>query len=1318
MWTSRPSPASGGLRYRLAIVLGLCISFACGAESRKPPQLLAVVPHQVSRLLEARVLLEGEHFRPYARVSLSGDAPPRVDPVFQVLLGETPLPPERVTWIDATRIEISIAAAYPLGTYDVTVIAPDGRRAALVDGLEVSDEPYGLRVSIENARGGAGQPVPPQTFVAGSDLSLFAVLRGGDEQFAGDVAVSWRSLVDLGPLDPGPAASSMVSLRRAGDTQIAAEHPIALDALTGTLTVVAGPAVALSLEDAPGGSGNPVVDSTLTTDERLSLFAIARDAFGNFVEDASGSFSFAGSLVDVAQVDGSSVQRELSLPGAASVRFDHPTLGSVSLTLEIDPGRAAQLAIEPDAVRLSADDAALDFGVAALDADGNATEDWGELTWSIAEGAISSIDPNTGRFDPTAAGRGRVRVDSSHGAFDETGDVDVIPGQVATLAVQLPAPPLSADDPAVVISAVARDADGNLTTDVGTLTWSVASGGISSIDPVSGLFDPTIAGVGRLGVESSLGAVGQSAPLTVVAGRAVSLDVAPSTLTLSADDAAVDFSAAGVDADGNLTADLGTLSWSIASGPIGSLNAATGRFDPTTAGSGVVSVQSSHGPSDSAAPVVVTAGRAASFSITPPTATLSADDAPVDFAAAALDADGNATTDLGTLTWSVASGPIGSLNAATGHFDPTTAGTGRLQAVSSHGASAQTGDVVVTPGRVAQLGISPNALSVSADAAARDFVASGVDADGNATSDLGTLSWSIESGGIGNLNATTGHFDPVVAGSGSLRVQSSHGPFRVSGSVVVTPGRAVLLDVTPDTATTYVPGGPSLAFSASGRDADGNVTGDLGTLSWSIASGALSSLNAQSGLLTPTSEGLGRVRATSSYGLFDDSGSIEIAGAVAPLGVDPLGDGSSFAQVVAFDGQVFLGPSAEGGHVARSSGDGSPFETAPLSFESMDGLDNDASPPFASIGFSGCNSNTLECGPDNENGRGEFGAGTLAGSEWLALSGARSSGDLEFVYLAPAGVYPPEFRPVDIKDALGPQTRGTSAMHFFGDRLYLGFPDTGGSRPYFVTLVSAPPSGGLDASEGSDVINLEGRDMPDLVLPNHAMIDVIADFANRLYLANAGGWMRSTVERPRPYDNFPEDWAITTPSASAYSARTSVTTTKTADLLPSDRAVPAMAEFAGWFYAARNTTSGPQLWGCNPAVSGGADCEPGDWRLCAVNTSGDLQLSQFNDADNAFVSLLAATDTALYVGFDNATDGVVAFRSTVPGACLASDFEGDLGCSAADAPGACSGVGGNGLGQGLTQFFSARSAPLGADVALFVTAGNGSGPVHAYRFLP
>lgn len=410
-------------------------------------------------------------------------------------------------------------------------------------------------------------------------------------------------------------------------------------------------------------------------------------------------------------------------------------------------------------------------------------------------------------------------------------------------------------------------------------------------------------------------------------------------------------------------------------------------------------------------------------------------------------------------------------------------------------------------------------------------------------------------------------------------------------------------------------------------------------------------------------------------------------GGIDLVAEDPFGDGTAVAHLFSYRGWIHLGPSRHGDRLLRLDPDGGgelEEVTIALPRDDNGNSSRNLSPaPFSSIGYTGC-APGIDCGPDDEDGAGLFAPAALGDDEVLIAGGARSAGDVDYVYASLDRGSALAFRYADLSAATGPSSRGFSALHGFAGRVYLGLPDTGGARPYLLALLRAPAAApGLDAADGTDVLDLRAHDMPGLATDGNALVDAIADFAGNLYLANAGGWMRSTVAAPRPYDQAPSDWADAAPSAAEYLDVDPVTTSKTADLQPADRAVPALAVHQGRLYAARNTTSGPQLWSCDPAAAPPASaCDPDDW--AAIGGPGE---------GSAAVSLLVATGAALYVGFDDA-GGFRLLR-----AAGAADFE-----EVVDP----------GLGDpALTRLFSA-TAVAGADT-LYLVAGDGERPLVLVR---
>jgi len=335
----------------------------------------------------------------------------------------------------------------------------------------------------------------------------------------------------------------------------------------------------------------------------------------------------------------------------------------------------------------------------------------------------------------------------------------------------------------LVVYAVLRAADGSFVADV-AVRWSVEGGaGSDGAEPGTSLRLP-LDKLGDLTVQASYGDLSaQAGPIHVVPGHARALGIVPNTLSLRTSDLPRTFKVTGFDALGNPTTDVGVLSWRIESGAFGAFHAASATLTPRMLGSGRISVSSGYGPKAVSGLIEVQPGAAAELTIQPNTLSLSSDDAPAHFTVTAYDALGNATTELGELSWSIASGSISAVYAD-GTFDPLRTGTGTVAVMSSHGASAESGVIEVRPGRAKTLVVTPSTWSGSVGDAPVTFSVTGAqDAAGNNTTDLGEVSYAIGSGSIGDIDPVSGVLTPKVAGDGKVSATSSYGASGLSGTV-------------------------------------------------------------------------------------------------------------------------------------------------------------------------------------------------------------------------------------------------------------------------------------------------------------------------------------------------------------------------------------------------------------------------------------------------------------------------------------------------------------------------------------------------------
>jgi hypothetical protein len=439
------------------------------------------------------------------------------------------------------------------------------------------------------------------------------------------------------------------------------------------------------------------------------------------------------------------------------------------------------------------------------------------------------------------------------------------------------------------------------------------------------------------------------------------------------------------------------------------------------------------------------------------------------------------------------------------------------------------------------------------------------------------------------------------------------------------------------------------------------------------------------------------------------------------LAFDPFQDGTSFAHVAGYRGQVWLGPNRDGTRLARLNPDGSGREVLPFTIH-RDIVDtgrkhrnkvwsvNGASGTYGSLGFPDCNpdSSISPCGPDNDDGRGLFTSLVVNGEEWLVAGAGRSGGEVGYVYLTRDPAPALAFSYVDVSARLGAKTSGFSAAQAIGGRVYLGFPDDGGSRPYGVALNVLPSPPGLDVSTTAQAVDLQLHDafaVTGTGLSSTSLVDAFAELNDRLYVFNQGGCLAAKTATPVSRADF----ANCSPSSSSYVGSASLSPSGLANLEPREKAWPQVAAWNGRLYAIRNTPSVAQLWRCDPAASASGDalvCEPSEWSLAASFSIAD------DDAVDPRAALLVATPRYLYLGLEY-SGGVRLYRADVS-PTQPSDFRGRNGCTVGTT--GCEGLGGNGLGFSGTRFLDAKGLTFGGETNLYFTVREGSsGPVRLFR---
>jgi hypothetical protein len=215
------------------------------------------------------------------------------------------------------------------------------------------------KVRVENAADGSGTTLANQNITSGTSITVYAVTRDVYDNFVTNIGASTWALTSITggvvPTDlvPGPDRRSATFTGRMTGTAVISTTSDTLTAVpTGILTIVnAGTASQIRIESAANGTGTPITARTITSGSGLSVYAIGRDAAGNFISNlAADAWSLqnkTGGVVDgdlVASADKKAATFTGKLLGTAQVRA---TKGSLATTnsgvLAVVAGAAATI---------------------------------------------------------------------------------------------------------------------------------------------------------------------------------------------------------------------------------------------------------------------------------------------------------------------------------------------------------------------------------------------------------------------------------------------------------------------------------------------------------------------------------------------------------------------------------------------------------------------------------------------------------------------------------------------------------------------------------------------------------------------------------------------------------------------------------------------------------------------------------------------------------------------------------------------------------------------------------------------------------------
>jgi len=480
---------------------------------------------------------------------------------------------------------------------------------------------------------------------------------------------------------------------------------------------------------------------------------------------------------------------------------------SGSADVSITQGAVATVAISPTTASLGAGGSTT-FTATAKDACNNAVAG-ASFSFGTTPGA-GSITQGGVYTAPCSPGTYNSAVTVSSGGINASASVTVSTGALAALMISPQNPTLPAAGQQQ-FSAAGSDSCGNAVTP--SVTWSAtaAAGSINT----TGLFTATST-PGSYGnaITATQGSVSSTTGITVTGGSVATVEVSPSMASLTPG-AQQQFTAVAKDSQGNVVTG-GAVTWALVSGG-GSITGAGLLTASNTAGSYGASVQATVSGVTGTASLTVVAGPAATVAVTPSMATL-APSGTTTFSAQVADSFGNLRND--PVTWSVTPAAAGTITMGGVFTAGSSPGNYPGAVTATTGSLTGTASVSVQTGALSRLDLTPISTSVRA-AGTVGFSVTGRDGNGNVVPV--TPTWAVVHGG-GMIDSNGIFTAGNVPGTYVDTVQAQANGLAVTGTVVVTAGPVVSIDVTPSHPEVDPQG--TQQFTAVAHDAFGNtVTG-------------------------------------------------------------------------------------------------------------------------------------------------------------------------------------------------------------------------------------------------------------------------------------------------------------------------------------------------------------------------------------------------------------------------------------------------------------------------------------------------------------
>ncbi|HET7586349.1 MAG TPA: Ig-like domain-containing protein [Gemmatimonadaceae bacterium] len=724
-----------------------------------------------------------------------------------------PLTGSQVHW-DTEDADIAIVSQ----TGVVTGVAEGGpvRIAASVLSGSTTKSAF-ANVTVTPKSVGSVDVTGPATLDVGSSATFVATAKDAAGNPLTGRTFTWASShTNIATVD----ATGLVTAKAPGGTEITATS----GGKTGVATLTVAARVAASVTITPDAD-------TIVVGQTTSFSATVKDAAGAVIADAP--VIWTSNKQSVAPVDGATGLVTGVSPGTATITAKSGTASDVA-TVVVDPVPVNSVTVSPGSVTITAGESR-QLSATVTDASGNPLNR--PITWSSDNTAAATVN-GSGLVTGVAAGSATITATSD--GKTGTANVTVNPVPVASVSVDPTSATLHPGD-RLTLTATVKDADGNTLTGR-TVVWSSDNPDAATVPTGSGTV--TARNVGTAIISATAEGHSGSATISVVPVPVASVDVTPSSSTLTVGDA-VQLTATPRDADGNALSGR-DITWDSDNDAVATVNA-TGRV--TTHAEGDANITATVEGQIGVAAIHVNPVPVATVTVSPSAPHVTVGDS-VQLTATMKDAGGNTLAGR-TVTWSSNSTGVATVDA-NGKVHGVAEGSATITATSE--GKSGTATVTVDPAPVSTVEVTPSSPSITAVDSVK-LTATAKDAGGAALTGR-TITWSSGSPGVATVTqAGMVHGESV----GSATITAASGGKSGTATITVTAAPVATVTVTPPSSD--IAAGDDVQLDAALKDArNRTLTGR--TVTWSSNNTSAATVDA-TGKVHGVAEGSATITASS-----------------------------------------------------------------------------------------------------------------------------------------------------------------------------------------------------------------------------------------------------------------------------------------------------------------------------------------------------------------------------------------------------------------------------------------------------------------------